>query len=131
MAKVIPVITMWLAWMFFALTAVATAHYCARGPGRNTFSTPFPVFAAGMLLVPSLICVGLRYRLSRIRRPWLALLMALFGILLSYLVEQFGIYIFPGLCIVFQILSGILFLVYWPPLVRLGRTPPPIPKALR
>lgn len=119
---------MWLAWTFFAVSAVATAHYCVRGIGYNTFAVPSPVFAGGMLLIPNLICLGLRYWLMRIRRPWFVVLVFLAGIFLTYLVEQFGIFLFPGLLIVFQVLSGILFVIYWPLFVQVRQAPPPVPK---
>lgn len=120
---------MWLVWMFFAISSVATGYYCARGSALNTWVTPAPAFATGMLFIPALICVGLRYWLTRLRRPWLVFLIFLFGVVLSYLVGQFGIFIFRGWCILFQVLSGILLFGYWPLFVRVGGAPPPVPRA--
>jgi hypothetical protein len=119
---------MWLTWWFAAMVAILEAHYLTPARSRlNSFSQPFGVFAIGMFIIPILICGGLRFWLSRIRNPWLALLPFFGGIFFAWQAEMFGIFLFPEFCIVFQILSVVLFLAYVPIFVRPQRIPPPIP----
>jgi hypothetical protein len=121
-------IIMWLAWWFAVTVAIMEAHYLiAPTPRLNSFSKPFGVFAIGMFFIPILFCGGLRFWLSRIRNPWLALVPFFGGVFFAWMAEMFGIFLFPEFCIAFQILSAVLFLVYLPFLVRPERIPPPIP----
>jgi hypothetical protein len=120
MPKTISKTLMWLAWSFAAFIAVLEAHFLTQGSSRlNGFSRPFDTFAIGMLVIPVLICGGFRFWLYRIRNPWLALLPFLVGLFFAWQPGLYGIFLFPEFCIVFQIMSAILFLVYLPPFVRM------------
>jgi hypothetical protein len=121
-------IIMWLTWLFVAVLTVFTAHFLtAGGPKLNSFSRPFDIFAIGMFLIPTLICGGLRFWLSRIRNPWLALLPFLVGVFFAWQAELYGIFLLPDFHVVFQTLSAVLFFVYLPVFVRLRQIPPPLP----
>ncbi len=72
---------------------------------------------------------GLRFWLSRIRNPWLALLPFVIGVLFAWDAGLIGIYVLPEFCIVFQVLSGVLFLLYHPLTVRLKESPQPLSTA--
>ena len=111
---------MWLSWLFLALVAILESHYLTvNNPKINTFAKPFGLFAAVMFLIPALICGSLRFWISRIRNPWLALLPFFIGLFFAWQAEMFGIFLFPAYYIVFQILSGILFAAFFPLFVRL------------
>lgn len=128
MPKIVFAIIMWLVWLIVALLSVLMAHYLtANLPTLNTFSRPFEVFAAGMFLIPVIICVGLRLWLSRIRNRWLALFPFLIGVFFAWQAGLYGIFLLPEFCIVFQILSAILFVAYLPLFVRLNEYPPALP----
>lgn len=125
MSSVISKVIMWLAWSFAAALAVLMANFLTRDiPMLNSFSRPFDVFATGMFLIPTFICGGLRFWLSRIRNPWLALLPFLGGVFFAWQAGLYGIFLLPEFCIMFQILSVILFLVYAPLFVRIDAPPP-------
>jgi hypothetical protein len=117
---VIAKIIMWLTWLFVALLANLMAHYLTKDiSGLNSFSKPFGVFATSMCLIPVLICGSLRFWLSRIRNPWVALLPFLIGVFFAWQAGLYGIFLFPEFFMVFQILGGVLFVVYLPSFVRL------------
>ncbi len=119
---------MWVAWLFVVQLAIFMAHFLTKGvPDLNSFSRPFDLFAAGMFLFPTFICGGLRFWLSRIRNPWLALLPFLVGVFFAWQAGLYGVFGLQEFCIVFQILSAVLFLLYLPLFVSVHRTPPPLP----
>jgi hypothetical protein len=100
------------------------AHYLTKGiSGLNSFSKPFDVFATGMCVIPVIICGGLRFWVSRIGNPWLALLPFLIGVFFSWQAGLYGIFLCPEFYIIFQILSAILFAIYLPPFVKLRPAP--------
>ena len=118
MAKMIPKIVMWLVWGFSALSAMLTAHYLTIGVSLlNSFARPIGVYAIGMFLFPILICGLGRLWISRIRNPWLVLLPYSVGVFFALIAGLFGVYLLPEYCIVFQALSAVLFLVYFPKFV--------------
>ena len=124
MPNIVSKTIMWLGWLFQVLCSVLMAHYLTKGiPKLNTFSRPFEIYAAGMFLLPILICGGFRFWLSRIGNPWLALVPFLIGTFFAWNAGLYGVFLLPEFCIVFQILSGILFVAYLPPFVRLRQTP--------
>ncbi len=128
MSKILSTVIMWLAWLFMILLAVLSGHYLTIHISRlNNFSRPFDVLATGMFLLPILICGVLRFWLSRIRNPWLALLPFLFGLYFAWQAGMYGIYILQDFCILYQILSGILLAIYLPLFIRFPATPPPLP----
>src|SRR5687768_4041713 len=119
---------MWVVWVSTSLLAMLMAHYLtARIPTLNSFSRPVEVFASGMFLFPILVCGLLRFWLSRIRNPWLALLPFFFGVFFAWQAGLFGIFLLPEFCIVFQSLSVALFCAFLPLLVELRSSPPPLP----
>jgi len=125
MPNIVSKTIMWLAWVFVALLAVLMGRFLTKGvPKLNSFSRPFEVYGTGMFLIPILICVGLRFWLSYIRNPLLALLPFLIGVFFAWQAGLYGIFLLPDFCIVFQILSAILFLMYLPFFVRLRQAPP-------
>jgi hypothetical protein len=120
MSKVISKTIMWLAWLFVALLAVLMAHYLTKDIVRlNSFSKSFGVFATGMCVIPVLICGGLRFWLSRICNPWLALLPFSIGVFFAWQAGLYGIFLFPEFFMVFQVLGGLLLMAYLPLFVRL------------
>ncbi|MDB6026793.1 MAG: hypothetical protein JWM68_3016 [Verrucomicrobiales bacterium] len=128
MPNIVSKIIMWLTWLFVVLLAVLMAHYLTKGgPRINSFSRPFDLFATGMFLIPVLMCGGLRFWLSRIRNPWVALLPFFGGVFFAWQAGLYGIFLLPEFCMVFQILSAVLFLAYLPVFVQLRQTPPSFP----
>jgi len=127
MATFVSKLIMWFTWLFVALLAVLMALYLTRGPKLNTFSGRFDVFAAGMFLIPALVCGGFRFWLSRIRNSWLALLPFCGGLFFAWQAEIYGIFLLPEFYMIFQILSAVLFLLYLPVFVKLRELPPPLP----
>jgi hypothetical protein len=120
MSKAIPKIIMWLVWLFVALLAILMAHFNTKDISRlNSFSIHFGIFATGMCVIPIVICGGLRFWLSRIRNPWLALLPFSIGVFFAWQAGLYGIFLFPEFFVIFQILSLLLFVVYLPFFVRL------------
>lgn len=125
MPSIVSKTIMWLAWLFIALLAVLMAHFNTAGISKlNSFARPFDIFAAGMFLIPVVFCGSLRFWLSRIRNPWLALLPFLLGVFFAWQAGLYGIFLLPEFCFALQILSGILFLIYLPFFVRLRQFPP-------
>jgi hypothetical protein len=119
MSKIFSLIIMWCAWLFTAFLVLLMAYFLTKGaPKINTFARPFDVLAAGMFVIPVLICGGLRFWLSRIRNPWLALLPFLIGIFFAWQAGLYGIFLFPEFFIVFQTLGGILLFAYLPLFVK-------------
>jgi len=86
----------------------------------NSFQRPFETFAIGMFVIPILLCGGFRFWITRIRNPWLALIPYFFGVSFAWNTGNFGIYLLPEFCVVFQALSAALFLVYFPLFVKIG-----------
>src|SRR4051794_36959464 len=118
MSKLIPKLIMWLTWLVAVFLAIMMAVYLTRDISPlNSFSKPFGTFAIGMFLIPIFICGALRFWLSRIRNPWLALFPFATGLIFAWQAGVYGIFLLPEFFIVFQILSGILFVIYLPPLV--------------
>jgi hypothetical protein len=110
---------MWWAWIFTVAYTLLMAFFQTRGsPKINTFSKPFGVFAIGMMVIPVLICGGVRFWLWRMRNPWLALVPFFLGIFFAWQAGLYGIFLFPEFFIVFQILGGILLLSYLPLFVK-------------
>jgi len=125
MSKTISKIMMWAMWCLAALQAFFLAHFLIGHTSRlNSFSKPFGVFAISMFLIPLLVGAGLRFWLTRIGNSWLALLPFFGGLFFALQAEFFGIFLFPEFCVVFQILCGVLFLVYVPVFVRSDRILP-------
>src|SRR4051812_25761842 len=120
---------MWLGWFLFALMAIMTAVYNPAAHAKvNTFARPFDVFAAGMFLIPIIICGALRFWISRLRKVWRTQVPYFVGLLFAFCAGQYGIYLLPEFLIVFQTLSAALFLLYLPVFVEFPATvPPPLP----
>jgi hypothetical protein len=117
---------MWLIWFSAVAWGLLMAVYIApHVPKLNSFARPFDIFPAGMFLIPILICGGLRFWLSRIRNPWLALLPYLVGAFFALQAEPFGMYLVPEYCVLFQVLGAALLLAYWPGFIRDGDLQPP------
>ena len=127
MPNIVFKIIMWLTWLFVAWLAALMAHFLTAGMSKlNTFNRPFDLFATGIFLIPLLICGGLRFWLTRIRNRWLVLLSFFVGVFFAWQAGLYGIFLLPEFCIVFQILSAVLFLTYLPVFVRLRQPPPPL-----
>lgn len=125
MSKIICKTIMWLVWLFFALTSILMAHYLTKGiPKLNTFAPTPGIYTIGIFLFPILLCSGLRFWFSRIRNPWLALFPYLIGIIFAQQAGMYGYYLLPEHCIIFQILSAILFVAFFPILIQAPQPPP-------
>lgn len=121
---------MWLMWLFFASFSVLMAYFLtAKSPKLNSFAGRTDLFTFGVAAIPILLCGGLRFWISRIRNPWLALLPYFGGILFAQQAGLYGIFLVPEFCILFQILSAVLFALFLPPLVRTRPVPVPPPLA--
>jgi hypothetical protein len=130
MPTVISKTIMWVVWLLAALWAILMAHFLTQGiRNLNAFSRPFETFAIGMFVIPLLVCGGMRFWLARLRNPWLALVPYLIGLLFAWQAGLYGIFLLPDFCIVYQILSAILMLAYFPLFVRVHEIPPPLPSA--
>jgi len=116
---------MWLWWLFLALCAVLTAHFQTRGIARlNSFDRPVDLFVGGVFLVPILLGGGLRFWLAYVRHPWLALLLFFPGMYFPLQAAMSGYLLVPEFCLIFQMLSGVLFVAYLPLFVWLREAGP-------
>jgi len=128
--RVISTVFMWVVWVSAGFIAILSAQYLTGDKSSlNAFSRPFDVYATGMFLFPVFICSGLRFWLSRIRNPALALLPFFLGMFFAWLTGFFGIFLLPDFCIVYQLLSAALLMVYLPLFIRPGAIPPRLPRA--
>jgi|GEM_PF-6379353 len=119
MSKIFSLIIMWWTWVAAASLSVLMACFLTKGAQKiDTFSRPFDVFAAGMFVIPVLICGGLRFWMWRMRNPWLALLPFSIGLFFAWQAGLYGIFLFPEFFIVFQTLGGILLLAYLPLFIK-------------
>ena len=104
--RVISTVIMWVVWVSAGILAILSAQYLTGEKGNlNAFSRPFDVYATGMFLIPVFICGGLRFWLSWIRNPALALLPYFVGVFFAWTTGFFGIFLLPDFCIVYQLLS--------------------------
>ena len=121
---------LWLVWAGFALCSILTDLVIPSSFGKyNSFDGPFGGYGVTLVLLPIIVCGGLRYLIARMGRGWLVHIPFFFGVLTAFFAGQFGLYMLSGYLALFQILCAALFLLYLPLFVKFprGGGPPPLP----
>ncbi len=120
---------MLLAWTFVALTTVLEVHYCTGSDPRvNSFSRPLDALVISLFLVAILTCGGCRFWLSRMRRPGWALIPYFLGLVFSWFTAMYGVFVLPEFALLFEGMGAVSLFFYFPVLVRLASSPPPVPQ---
>ena len=129
-------------WILAILLTLMTAFFLTQGiRGLNSFARPWGIFETGVLCIPILISGGLRLWLHWLRHPWAVLIAYSVGLFFAFDEAMQGIFLSAEWCLVFQIVSAILFALYFPWLIRVGKrepepgvpstAPPPPPQPYR
>lgn len=125
MSALVSKCVLWFVWGFFALFELLGAIYLPIKSSQDFNG----LFAAGMVVIPVVLCGGLRFWIAHIQNVWLIQIPYFFGVVFAYSTGTYGNFLIPQLLHPFQILSALLFLLYLPLFVKFPTRSmvPPLP----